>query len=399
MMYKILGVLAFLCIIACSDAVNIKPKLVVVSGDFAERTNVFAYEFLKELNLEEEPGNNFFVSPLGLHMALGMLLNGSDNDSKTELLNTLKLNGLSDSEINKSYQQLIEGLPQADPKVVNTLANSIWQDQNFTVEPSFINVLKESFKAELYREDFSSQETLDKINQWASDHTNAKVKKVLDEISQDQIMFLINALYFKGDWSQQFDKKNTYKTGFNGLSRITQVDMMSRRDTIAYGAFDKFQMAELSYGSGQYAMTIILPEQEQSMDQFINQLDQQTVKDAIAGLKVQKVDLEMPKIKMEYSIKLNDILSKMGMPTLFGSGADLSKIAPPAGRLKVGFVKQDSYVDINEEGTEAAAVTTIGIEVTSVPNYPRFACNRPFIFLIREKSSNTVQFIGKIVNL
>lgn len=399
MMYKILGVLAFLCIIACSDAVNIKPKPVVVSGDFAERTNVFAYEFLKELNLEEEPGNNFFVSPLGLHMALGMLLNGSDNESKTELLNTLKLNGLSDSEINKSYQQLIEGLPQADPKVVNTLANSIWQDQNFTVEPSFINVLKESFKAELYREDFSSQETLDKINQWASDHTNAKVKKVLDEISQDQIMFLINALYFKGVWSQQFDKKNTYKTGFNGLSRITQVDMMSRRDTIAYGAFEKFQMAELSYGSGQYAMTIILPEQEQSMDQFINQLDQQTVKDAIAGLKVQKIDLEMPKIKMEYSIKLNDILSKMGMPTLFGSGADLSKIAPPAGKLKVGFVKQDSYVDINEEGTEAAAVTTIGIEVTSVPNYPRFACNRPFIFLIREKSSNTIQFIGKIVNL
>lgn len=389
----------FLAVLSCVSSEVVKPTPIEVSSDFARRTNDFSFSFLKTLHKKEKSEKNFFVSPLGLHMALGMLLNGSANDSEKELLKTLKLEGLSRQEINTTYLKFVEGLPKVDPKVTNTLANSIWQDENFPVEQNFTDLLKEYFKAELYKEDFSKPATVDKINQWASDNTNTKIKKILEEVSPDQVMFLINALYFKGDWSSKFDKKKTYKASFNGLNKASQVDIMSKLDTISYAEMGKFKITELPYGSGQYSMIILLPESESNVNELISSLDTQTWSEALGKLQVRKIEFALPKIKMEYSIKLNEVLEAMGMPILFTSEADLSKISLPAGRLKVGFVKQDSFVEIDEEGTEAAAVTTVGIEVTSLPSYPQFICDKPFLFFIQEKSSNTIQFMGKIVNL
>lgn len=392
--------LALLFVLACSSSEPIVPsKPLEISSEFAKRTRDFSFDFLKTLHQKEESNKNFFVSPLGLHMALGMLLNGSAMGSEQELLKTLKLEGLSMNDVNDNYLKLVEGLPLVDAKVTNTLANSMWKDVNFSSEKAFQEVLSKYFKAQLYQENFGQKATVEKINKWASDNTNNKIKKVLEEISPDQVMFLINALYFKGDWASQFDPQSTYKSTFMGNSTNSQVDMMTKTDTVGFAELPTYKVAELSYGSGQYSMLILLPNANTSLDAVIKNLNTNSWEETLKNISVRKIEMEIPKIKMEYSVELNDVLKDMGMPTLFTNSADLSKISAPAGKIKVGFVKQDSFVEIDEKGTEAAAVTTIGVELTSIPVYPSFICNRPYLFFIREKNSNTIQFMGKIVNL
>ncbi|WP_304236795.1 serpin family protein [Jiulongibacter sediminis] len=377
------------------DTTNPEPMSITINETYRQQSGDFAFSFLKELE-KEEVGKNFFVSPLSLHMALGMLLNGADGVSKDELMEVLKLKGLDQETINTTYAELIEKLPEVDPKVTNTLANSIWQREGFPVEQSFKDVLAESFKADLYVEPFNTV-TLDKINQWASDNTNAKIKKILNEISADQVMFLINALYFKGDWAIEFDKNKTQKADFNGLDNVAQVDMMANTDTFAFVNMGGYKALDMEYGRGNYAMRVLLPENGDAVS-LLNALTAKEWQSITNKQSVTKVDLRFPKLKMEYEKELNDVLVNMGVPSIFSGNADLSKISPPAGKIVVGFVKQNAFVEIDEKGTEAAAVTTIGIELTSVPQYTTFHVNKPFLFFIYEKTSGTIQFAGKILN-
>lgn len=382
----------------CSNVVNPSGGDVEVPVGFSNKTTAFAFDFWKELNTNEDKNKSYFVSPLSLHIALGMLLNGADGQTKTEIQNVLKTNDLTDEELNVVYSELIINLPKADPKVTNTIANSIWQRQDFPVEGTYVEGLKEIFNAQHYTKDFSQPATLDAINGWASDNTNGKIKKILNEITPDQVMFLVNALYFKGDWKYQFDKKNTYKTIFNGITESNETDMMQMTKELKYAATDSYQAVELPYGDDKYVMTVILPN-DKSTDEVVNSFSAESWKELSSKFEEQKVIMGLPKFGMEYSKKLNDVLISMGMPTAFSNAADLSKISPPAGKIKVGFVKQDTFLAVDEVGTEAAAVTTIGIELTSLPSYPTVICNRPFLFTISERTSNTIMFVGKIVNL
>lgn len=373
-------------------------KSVNISSDFAKKTSNFAFDFWRNLQTDESVDKNYFISPLSLHIALGMLLNGADTDTKTEIQKVLGLENQSMEEINKTYLELLENLPKVDPKVVNTIANSIWQDKNFRSEQTFIDNLTTSFKARLYNEDFSNPATVEKINKWASDNTNAKIKKILEQIEPSQVMFLINALYFKGDWTKEFKTENTQKAEFNGTKATKMVDMMSQTSDFKYANLESYQLVELPYGNEKYSMTILLPKSG-TVEGIVSMLDATKWQAAQNAMTINKVVVGLPKFTIEYSKKLNDILQKMGMVKAFGGQADLSKIAKPAGKLKVGFVKQDTFVAVDEKGTEAAAVTTIGIKLTSMPFYPEIVCDRPFAFLITEKTSNTIMFIGKVSNL
>lgn len=369
-----------------------KTKDIQLDQNFANATGDFSFDFIKTLEKEEQD-KNFFVSPLSLHMALGMLLNGSDNSSEDQLLKTLKLEGFDRSTINDSYTNLISNLPNVDPRVKNLLANSVWQRQDFPVEQSFKDVMSNAFKADFYEEPFDGS-TLNKINNWASDNTNGKIRKVLDQISGDAVMFLMNALYFKGDWTQEFDPKSTQKASFDGTG---QVDMMSKLDTFAYAKMDGYKALNMPYGGGNYQMRVLLPD-DGNVNALINKLNLTEWKAISSQQAVQKVQVGFPKFKMEYEKELNDVLVNMGMPVLFSPDADLSKISPPAGKIQVSFVKQNAFVEVDEKGTEAAAVTTIGIELTSAPIYESFYCDKPFLFFIYEKSSGTIQFVGKVLN-
>jgi serine protease inhibitor len=380
------------------EQTNPEVKSVNISSDFAAKTSNFAFDFWRNLQADESVDKNYFISPLSLHIALGMLLNGADTDTKKEIQKVLGLENQSMEEINKTYLELIENLPKVDPKVVNTIASSIWQDKNFTSEQTFIDNLTSSFKARLYNEDFGNPATVDKINKWASDNTNAKIKKILEQIEPNQVMLLINALYFKGDWTKEFKTENTQKAEFVGTNNTKMVDMMNQTTEFKYADLKDYQLVELPYGGEKYTMNIVLPKNT-SIENVVKNLNSSTWQSAQNSLTKRKVVVGLPKFKIEYSKKLNGILQQMGMVKAFSDQADLSKIAKPAGKLKVGFVKQDTFVAVDEKGTEAAAVTTIGIEVTSLPVYPEIICNKPFAFLITEKTSNTIMFIGKVSNL
>lgn len=392
----------FLMAASCSEdnADSVKPNqlLKAIPASFADQTSEFAFDFLKTHNAAEKADKNYFVSPLSLHVALGMLANGADGKTKEELTTGLRVS--SDLTItNGIYKDLIENLPNSDPKVTNTIANSVWYRNTFSVEKSFLDILKASFNAQTYAEDFTNSATVGKINTWASDNTNGKIKKVIEQIEPAHVMFLMNALYFKGDWKIPFKTENTRDENFAGTTGTKSVKMMSMQEKVKYAKRSNYQALELAYGGGNYVMTILLPDEKTPVGNIINTMSSSEWKSLNTALAEQKVIIGLPKFTVEYETNLNNVLGKMGMPTMFSDFADLSKISPPAGKLRVGFVKQNTFVAVDEKGTEAAAVTTIGIELTSAPILPEFICNRPFAFFISEKQSNTILFAGKIVNL
>jgi len=391
----------FLMAASCKDeADSVQPNqlLKAVPATFADQTSEFAFDFLKKHNAAKKADKNYFVSPLSLHVALGMLANGADGKTKEELTKGLRVS--SDwATTNGIYKDLIDNLPNSDPKVTNTIANSVWYRNTFSVEKSFLDILKTSFNAQAYAEDFTNTATVGKINNWASDNTNGKIKKVIEQIEPAHVMFLMNALYFKGDWKIPFKVENTRDENFVGTTGTKSVKMMSMQEKVKYANRPDYQAIELAYGSGNYVMTILLPNEKSNVSNVLNSLSGSEWKNLNKALAEQKVIVGLPKFTFEYETNLNSVLSSMGMPTMFSDAADLSKISPPAGKLRVGFVKQNTFIAVDEKGTEAAAVTTIGVELTSMPILPEFICNRPFAFFISEKQSNTILFAGKIVNL
>ncbi|AUD05632.1 serpin family protein [Spirosoma pollinicola] len=367
-----------------------------VSAPFADQTTQFAFDLAKQVNTAEGQAKNVFISPLSLHIALGMLLNGANGQTAQEIQKTLKLDAQTLAEANATYQNLMTNLPAVDPKVTLTLANSVWYRNTFLVETSFQDLLKQTFQAEVSAQDFNNPATVSTINNWASQKTNGKITKVIDQIQPDNVMFLMNALYFKGNWKTQFDAAKTIDAPFKLVSDATATVRMMRLNMNLKRAFRANYVAfELPYGSDKYAMTVLLPAESTTADALISSLNSsdwaQLQKDMILG----KLDIGLPKFTLSYEINLNKALSTMGMLTAFTNQADFTKINAQGG-LTLSFVKQNTFVSVDETGTEAAAVTTSGVSTTSA-QLPTL-CNRPFVFVIHEKTSGTVLFIGKIAD-
>ncbi|WP_234736294.1 serpin family protein [Tellurirhabdus bombi] len=363
---------------------------------FATKTNDFSFNFLKEVNAAQRANENIFVSPLSMHMALGMLLNGANGTTAEEIKKVLKLDDVSLTEANQIWQQLLEGLPNADPKVTTTLANAIFHDNNFASEAGFLTSTTDYFKARVAAEDFTNQATVGKINQWASDNTNGKIKKIVNQIQPNEVLFLLNALYFKGDWKYQFNAEQTQDRPFelvDGGQKTVRMMQLNRELRRAFRP--NYTAFELPYGDGTYSMTVMLPKETSSADALIKSLSanewNQLQNDMTAG----SMMIGLPKFTLEYEGNLNGVLSKLGMPTAFTDLADFSKISTKKG-LTVTSVKQNTFVAVDEKGTEAAAVTGIGVGVTSAP--ASYFCDRPFVIAITEKQTGAVLFMGKIVN-
>ena len=367
-----------------------------VSAPFANQTTQFAFDITKRVTTQEGAAKNVFISPLSLHMALGMILNGADGQTAQEIQKTLHLDAQTLAEANQTYQNLLVNLPKIDPKVTLTLANSVWYRNTFPVETSFQDLLKQSFDATVSAEDFNSPATVGKINNWASEKTNGKIPKVISQIQSNDVMFLLNALYFKGDWTQQFNPAKTTDTPFNLASGTTTNVRMMRNDLTINLAFrPTYGAYELPYGSGNFAMTILLPTENTTADAVINSLTGDEWTQLQKDMKLGNVDFGLPKFTLNYEIILNQALSALGMPTAFTDQADFSKISKQ-GKLTLSFVKQNTFVAVDEKGTEAAAVTTGGVTTTSV-KVPTL-CDRPFVFVIHEKTTGTILFVGKIAD-
>jgi serine protease inhibitor len=379
-----------------SPANEVNP--VEIPENVAAGTSTFAFNFIHDLQKTQPSEENLFVSPLSLHIALGMLLNGAEKETADEIQKTLQMQGIPVSDLNNSYKTLINDLPVADSKVSLGLANSMWYKTGFQVENDFQDVLKTSFNSQITGLPFDNA-AKDRINQWAADKTNGKVKKVIEEIDVNKVMFLLNALYFKGDWKTKFDAKETVDTPFsleNGGNKT--VKMMYAKSAFKIANDNKFSVVQLPYSRGQFNMTLIIPNNGVTVDQALGEIGYAKWKELSTRLVEKNVRVGLPRFKLEYSVQLAETLKKMGINKVFDESAELGKISNSKG-LFVDFVKQDTYLGVDEQGTEAAAVTSIGFELTSVgPDETRFICDKPFGLIISENTSNTVLFVGRIKN-
>jgi serpin B len=377
-----------------SSAPDPKPIEVSEKGrEILSASNDFGVEMFRQVSLVE-PGN-LMLSPLSASSALSMLLNGCDGETFSQISIMLGYKDLTSDEINELYQSLVAQLLDADPQVNLAMANAIWYRQGFQVKTEFLNTMQSSYDATTEALDFDSPQALTTINNWASDNTNGKITKVMDEISADEVMFLMNALYFKGDWTYKFDKSKTSLQPFTPEGQDpVMVEMMQANLSFRQFAGQGYRALELSYGRQNFAMVIVLP--DAGLDDFITGFDGDKWHEITAALDDAipfSTELYMPKFKFSYEKQLNDQLKAMGMLDAFEPDmADLSGIADAD--LYVSFVKQNTFVDVNEEGTEAAAVTTIGVYNTSIPE--PLIVNKPFVFAIRERMTNSLLFIGKV---
>jgi serpin B len=342
--------------------------------------------------------DNMMLSPLSAGVALTMLLNGCDSETYSQIRDMLGYpQNMTIQEINSAYQSLVKQLLEADPKVKLAIANAIFYRSGFSFKAPFLNTMATDFDATVDGLDFDNPAAVNTINQWASDNTNKRIPKVIDRISAETVMFLMNALYFKGDWTYQFDKANTSERYFmldNGTEIQTPTMDGKVKVNLHYG--DGFSAMELPYGRKNFSMVILMPDGKLKdfYPDFTPQLWDEITTSLLGG-NWTEILVNLPKFKFEYEKILNDQLKALGMEDAFVPYvADLSGISDE--ELFVSFVKQNTFVEVNEEGTEAAAVTTIGIDVVSMP--PHFFVNKPFIFAIRERTTNTLMFIGAVTN-
>lgn len=358
--------------------------------------NDFSFELFKQ-TLANTNESNVFISPLSVSIALGMTWNGAAGDTKAEMEKALKISGISTKDINEYYKLILSSLSEMDPKTKLSIANSIWYRNTFSVKPNFLNTNIDYFNAEISPLDFTKPEAVSTINKWCNDKTNGLIPKVLDKIEDGHVMFLINAIYFKGIWVKQFKKKDTNEGNFtNEKNQSVKVNYMNITETFAYAEDEYAQYLEIPYGNSTFSMTVILPKGKAGEADF-NELTSERFNDAEQKMANEKVTVQFPRFKVENKFQLKPMLQAMGMQKAFTKIAEfdgISNLKP----LYIDFVQHDTYVEVTEEGTEAAAVTTVGI-TEAISNNPQFIANKPFAFVIKEKNSGIILFMGKMGNV
>jgi serpin B len=380
-------------------------KAYSVDATLVRANTKFAFNLFREL-VAEDVNRNIFISPLSVSMALAMLYNGAEGTTKDAMARTLSFGNMTLEEINREYSELIESLENVDQAVKLLIGNSVWIEKGFApiVKSGFLERVGTSYDGEILTRDFRNSQTISEINGWADKNTEGKIKQIIQELGPELVMLLINAIYFKGEWIIRFDEALTQPQDFflSGGSTV-KVDMMSTAGSFSYYSGENCQVARLPYGRDKVAMYVFLPNEDVPLDSFIASLNQTTHDEYVSRLQP-TVDLivKLPKFEVEYGVKrLNDVLQKLGMETAFDPyEANFSSIADTAPRnLYISYVDHKAIVEVNEKGTEAAAVTVIGVGTTSVgPTLRSFVVNRPFFFEIRDDRSGSVLFMGKILN-
>lgn len=349
----------------------------------------FAVSFLKNVNADTPKDENVAVSPYSAAVALSMLAEGAEGQTRTEFDNALG-----------GVLYKAEDLGGNDTVVVKS-ANSVWIDDNFSPRNRYVNLLERDFDAFLDVENFADPATITAINNWCSEHTNGKIPEIIDRLDPGNVMVLINALYFNAPWEVEFDPALTREQTFNGLTKKSQVKMMNNKGYYMYAEYQGFQMIQLPYLGLEYAMYVVLPPEGADINKLLTKMDASAYAAAMDMLSQQEVRITLPKFKVETSMLLNKPLQDMGIKTAFTSAADFSGIAE-MGPLVLDLVKQKCYIDVSEKGTEAAAVTLAQIRLTSarpVVQTPVMKVDRPFFFVIADGENKKILFAGKIVNL
>ncbi|MDR1223580.1 MAG: serpin family protein [Tannerella sp.] len=362
--------------------------------------NSFALDLLKA-TCASSGETNVFISPLSVSMALSMTLNGAGGETAGQMKDALRASDYPMEQINEYSKSLMDALPEVDPSTQLTIANSIWYREGFSVKNDFLGVNRENYSAEIRPLDFSLPDAVKQINNWCALQTNGKIKEIIaPPLPGDALMYLINAVYFKGIWMSRFDKKNTREADFYPAGGAPlKVDMMRQEAGFNYRSDAQGEYLELPYGNNAFSMILLLPHEGKTTDDLLGHLDGDSWNEMVANMYNAEVNLQLPRFKAECKYEMQDgILPEMGMILPFTPAADFSGISETP--LLISKVIHKTFVEVNEEGAEAAAATSVEMLIGSpgpVEIKPvDYIVNRPFLFAIRENSTGVILFIGKM---
>lgn len=360
----------------------------------------FSFKLFNQIYQQQE-NQNIVISPASISAALSMTYNGAKGETQEAIANTLELSGISLEEINQGNLELKQSLETTDEKITLNIANSLWLDQSTSFLPDFIQRVAESYNAELTQLDFSDPNSAAEINNWVKDQTNNKIEKIVDRIEPNQILFLINAVYFKALWRTPFSEAATEAAPFTLLDGSTkQHPLMNAAADYYYLETETFQAINLPYGEGRWSFYVFLPKPDVSLGSFYETLTAENWQEWMKELRYNYVpgSITLPRFTLEYDIALNDTLKALGMEMAFNpEQSDFSAMTET--QATISQVKHKTFIEVNEKGTEAAAATSVGIVATSVPPPPfSMVVDRPFFCAIRDNKTGTILFMGSIVD-
>jgi len=377
-----------------ADTITELPRALTVSEQAVIRNgNTFGLELVSEA-VARDARPNVVLSPLSASMALGMTLNGAAGATFDAMRSTLGFEGLSQAEINEAYLGLLELLTGLDPAVRFDVANSVWANKDVPFKDAFLQAVRAAFDARVETRDFADPATLTAINAWVKENTEGLIEKILDQLDPGMASVLINAIYFDGAWTSRFDPDKTTKASFRRADGSTvQVDMMNLSDVdFPLGGGADYSAAELPYGGEAFSMVVVVPQGD--VRTFLQGLDAARWESILQSLSVRTVDqLSLPKFTIAFDTWLNEPLKAMGMGVAFRPGADFTNMSPIGDQICIDFVRQKTYIEVDERGTKAAAVTAVG---TRVESFNGLIVDRPFVFALRERLSGTLLFVGMV---
>ena len=379
---------------------------------FANDNNRFTLNFLKTVNEADQSGKSFIYSPLSITYVLGMVNDAATGETERELEQTLGFHEGGIKAVNDYCKKLIEGLPKVDEMVTLNIANAIFVNKDYTLKEQFQQDMQTYYDAKAETLDFSSPQTLNHINGWCNEKTNGMIPTILDEVDPDMVSYLLNAIYFKADWASKFDQKNTKEETFTTEKGSTTLPMMHQNVLISYLKTNTYSAVILPYGSSLWNMTILLPEKGKTTDDIINEVTQSSILNnpgwcETGGnfFKGYEVDLKLPRYETDSDTDkleggLVGLMQKMGIKLAFDSYlAEIPNMCEWP--VYIDMMRQKAKIKVNEDGSEAAAITIVGMKMGSMDNkpieYPKaiFHANRPFVYVIREASSGVILFVGK----
>jgi len=396
--FLILAILTFSCTNEAENQPVTELTTTEKSAKIIAADNQFGFELFQKIEASLDEPKNTMISPMSVSLALAMVYNGAEGNTKKQMEEMLHKAGLTPDDINQSYKDLVAGLASHDPRVELSISNAIYYRNNFPVKTDFITTNQNYYNAEVSGLDFTkTTQTLNTVNGWVKNNTKGKIDKIIEEVKPSDIMYLLNAIYFNGEWKYQFDKKETKNLSFTKEDKTTvQVPTMTIENSFNYYNQQNFQLLEMPYGSGKYSMLIFLPASGKNTGDVISMMTTENVTDWISKLTEHKKKIYLPKFEFKFDNSLVDELKALGMTDAFGN-ANFSGIADAAD-LVISEVMHKSYIKVDERGTEAAAVTGITVELTSMPVDNSFRADHPFVFAIREKDTEAILFIGKVMN-
>jgi len=372
-----------------------KVKADTIGDDVVKANSQFAFDIFRAVYLGDTEGN-VFLSPASISTALAMTWNGAAGTTKQSMADVLGFSNIEEIMVNNGFAYLVDMLNRSESGIKLSLANSIWIRDGFEVLDSFKNVNSEYFAAEIRNLDFNDPGAADIINGWVKENTEDLIEKIVDDaIDPATVMFLINTIYFKGDWQVEFDPDKTYESDFMVDGKVVgSVDMMSEKGDVIYYDAEDYKLLSLPYGDGGMFMDLLLPAEDTKIADFIDRFDLDEYIEALANLNENHdVIVAIPKFKTEYEVSLNDALTSLGMGEAFTGAADLTRMNEN-GNLFISDVKHKSYIEVNEKGTEAAAVTSVVINFTAIMDPITFIADRPFVYTIRDDKTGSILFMG-----